>query len=492
MENSKLLERLRYFSAEEIRDFIKFAESPYFNTSAVVVRLLKYLAKYHPELSGPKVRKSLVFKKIYPAKDAYKEKRLNDLATKLFQLSEEFLIFDSFKKQPLARARQEMLAYREHDMVKDYRKAVAKTEALLDSPIQDEDYHAAMYRLHKDVLLHPHTERIREAPRRLRAMLHHLESMIAWSQINAGILTANREKSVDEKYEIKLLSIVKEECSEMIEGSPGLRFLEKFHRVIQTHDFVLAKELSEKFDEVQPCLSIETNKIVLHGLINIFCIKARNGTQETEVHINNLYKSGERTGLILDNEKVSNVTFFNVCTAAAKQRDMIWQNDFFEKYKNLIYPESKQRDTINTTKASLLFLKINKNRQKCSSKDIQNAVALISNFEYQDTIYLYQAKGVMLRLLLLGYLKNKTLKELDYLHSFCHSFEMQLRRDTVWNERRITAHLNLITKIRRISDYICDKKRKNIENFITELQSSPTFTGNWLANVAQEELKLLE
>lgn len=485
MENSKLLERLRYFSAEEMNDFIKFAESPYFNTSAVVVRLLKYLAKYHPELSGPKVRKPLIFKKIYPAKDTYREKRLNDLATKLFQLSEEFLIIDRFKKQPLDRARQEMLACREHDMVKDYRKAVAKTEALLDSPVQDEDYHAALYRLHKDVLLHPHTERIREAPRRLRSMLHHLEGMTVWSHINAGILTANREKGFEENYEIRLLKMVKKEFAETIESNTGLRFIEKFHSAVQTHVFILAKELAESFAEVQSYFNFETNRIILQGLINIFCIKARSGVKETNLLINTLYKNAEKTGLILINGRVSNVTFLNICAAAAKQNDIKWQKTFFNKYQNLIYPKAKQADAQKAAKATILFLQINRSTD---STKIQDAIVLINSFEFQDTTYLFQAKSIILRLLFFSYLTDKNLKKLASLHAFCHAFEMQLRRDTVWSTVKISDYLDFITKAKRLSNYICDNQKQKIETLIQELQSSANFGYEWLVTIAQGEI----
>ena len=100
MNDSKLIQILKTFSVNEIKDFEKFIASPYFSTGRNVEGLYSILKPYHPEFDSPKLDKKTVFKKLFPG-EKYSEMKFKNVTTALTRLAEQFIINESFKNDPL-------------------------------------------------------------------------------------------------------------------------------------------------------------------------------------------------------------------------------------------------------------------------------------------------------------------------------------------------------------------------------------------------------
>lgn len=94
MRKTGLADVLRSFSKEEMKRFIKFADSPYFNTSLATSKLLKEIGKFHPGFEDKGASKEILFEKVYDSRK-YSDTLMRKLISNLLHLSEKFLIIEN-------------------------------------------------------------------------------------------------------------------------------------------------------------------------------------------------------------------------------------------------------------------------------------------------------------------------------------------------------------------------------------------------------------
>lgn len=100
MQKTKLVNIIRTFTDEELKRFIVFVNSPFFNTDKNLVNLSKVLKKYHPEFSSGSLYKKKMFKKIFPGK-IYNDNVMRNLSSGLLRLTEEFLLYKNIRNESL-------------------------------------------------------------------------------------------------------------------------------------------------------------------------------------------------------------------------------------------------------------------------------------------------------------------------------------------------------------------------------------------------------
>jgi hypothetical protein len=91
MKDTKLIQILRTFSNEELKQFEKFISSPYHNSGKNCTPLFKLLRKSYPEFAGDKLTYENLYIKLYPGKKFNKQVMWN-LASAMEKLLTEFLI----------------------------------------------------------------------------------------------------------------------------------------------------------------------------------------------------------------------------------------------------------------------------------------------------------------------------------------------------------------------------------------------------------------
>lgn len=98
MENSKLIDLIRTFSIEEIKDFEKFLASPYFTNGRDLTAYYKFLIKYYPDFNISKFEILRKFFKKSDLTDSKKDSLIRTYNWELLKLGEEFITIDSIKK----------------------------------------------------------------------------------------------------------------------------------------------------------------------------------------------------------------------------------------------------------------------------------------------------------------------------------------------------------------------------------------------------------
>lgn len=108
MQDSKLIEIIRTFSEKEMKSFEKFINSSYFARGRDVSGLYNQLVKFYPLFDSPKLKRTEIFKKLYPG-EVFNEKKLKNITFDLTKLAEQFLVHNSLKTNEIQFER--LLAY---------------------------------------------------------------------------------------------------------------------------------------------------------------------------------------------------------------------------------------------------------------------------------------------------------------------------------------------------------------------------------------------
>lgn len=96
MKDTKLIETLKTFTKDEIRDFEKFVVSPYFNKGRNYMPFLNELKHYYPEFNNEKLTSENVYKTIFPGRRFNKQVMWNQVSG-LEKLAMEFLLHSALK-----------------------------------------------------------------------------------------------------------------------------------------------------------------------------------------------------------------------------------------------------------------------------------------------------------------------------------------------------------------------------------------------------------
>jgi len=97
LSKSNLIQLLKTFSKNEIKEFDKFIRSPFFNNRNEVTKYFTMLKKYYPLFNHQDFSKGKIHTKLYPGKK-YKDNDMRRLSSGLFKLSEDFLALSNFNR----------------------------------------------------------------------------------------------------------------------------------------------------------------------------------------------------------------------------------------------------------------------------------------------------------------------------------------------------------------------------------------------------------
>lgn len=96
MQNSSITKILKNFSKEEIKEFGKFVNSPYFNSSEATALLFEEIKKHYPLFDKKNYSRETLFAAVYGSR-VYSYELLRKLISNLIILSEEFIFINSIR-----------------------------------------------------------------------------------------------------------------------------------------------------------------------------------------------------------------------------------------------------------------------------------------------------------------------------------------------------------------------------------------------------------
>lgn len=97
MKDSRLIEILRTFSKEEMKEFGKFINSPYFGCRKFIINFFGILKKYYPEFKDEDIERRKLFREMYKDKK-YNDGLMRRINSEIIKFALEYLTLRKFKE----------------------------------------------------------------------------------------------------------------------------------------------------------------------------------------------------------------------------------------------------------------------------------------------------------------------------------------------------------------------------------------------------------
>lgn len=343
MRETKLILLLRTFENSELKALDKFIQSPYFNSSEVIIKLWKHLKKYAPKFDAPQLDKEKTFKKIY-SKEAYNDKKLRQLRSRLFKLIEEFLATQQFKKDDLFKRQKLATAYYEKDFYSSFEEATRDMIAEISTKdiLHDGDY-LDLIQLHHQLFFNQRSTKHLPSPpdlwqcsEKLAAFywLRQLKYACEWS-CRRFLSIEKRPKNIDiSPIPSKFLS-------------PQFPLFNFYFNIYTLFNQSIEKgetlffETANVFLSTTDTIPLKEKTPLLLYLLNYCIVCHRKQEQKYLPIFFSLNKVGLETGAFLWKNQLQNAQFLNSVFIGCKLKEFEWVEQFILAYQSKLNPTTK-------------------------------------------------------------------------------------------------------------------------------------------------------
>jgi hypothetical protein len=139
VNNSKLVNILRTFSKNEMKEFEKFILSPFFNRGRNYITFFGELKKFYPSFDNEKMTPEYIYTKMYPGKEFNKQIIWN-MTSQMLNMAEDYLMHVSLKKNRFVKDYQVADEFSERKLAGYFYKKLDDMEAGLDKMGLESNY----------------------------------------------------------------------------------------------------------------------------------------------------------------------------------------------------------------------------------------------------------------------------------------------------------------------------------------------------------------
>lgn len=468
MHNSKCIRLLKILNPKEFKNFPRFIASPYFNSNKQFLPLYKYLSKHYPNFDAPKLTREIAFKKCFPNKK-YSYHIMSNLMSGLATLTEEYLLNIQFQKEQFSKKKTLVKAIGErkdaYDLYEKYHKELV--QEVESRTVSDMAYHQELRELNHDFYYHPTTNRQTIGNKAIQGVMDDLDIFYAQTKLlyllemksRAYLFGEEYKLILDEKAMLEKEGYFRETCPICL---IYLKILKLYEPTENSKEFEVAKNF---FSEQMETIGKRERTIILLHLLN-YCIRWMNkGSLEYAKENLQLYKVGLRFHLLMEENRMAEMTFFNIVGTGIKCKEFKWTKKIILEYKYFLDEEEKE----NATLLSLAALNFAQGKYLLT-------IDLLINHLFDKPFQIISAKSLLLRTYFEQFLKDESYFEL--LIAQTHAFEKYIRRCKDLSPEKSTLRLNFAQFTRRLAIGIFEK---NIpDSLITTLKSNSYSSKQWL------------
>ena len=348
----RLINILKTFSPDEIKNFNKFLLSPFFNTSKIYTKFYNELKKFYPNFKNEKLTSEYVYERLFNGKPFNKQTMWN-LSSGLEKLAEEFLVHSALSKYPHEKSTiildeflMRMLGKHYYKKLKEWEKAAAgyKIDAEeLFNLANLESYKVSFWQHIKGRFGKQAESIFEESQIYIILFLVNIASKI--DSLNtartfrgfsiSSSLAEDFVRNIDFKRIIEISKKNKYRYAGLIEFYYNVIFCtlerenEKYY--INSRNF---------FFKNQKLFSYQKKKDLTAGLTNYCLEKILSGDANFEVELFKLNKFRLKYNIAATvNGKIGKPLYNQIINNAATLKEFKWADSFIEKYTPLLHEE---------------------------------------------------------------------------------------------------------------------------------------------------------
>lgn len=439
MQGSKLLKILKTLSDEEIRRFHKFIRSPYYSYKKHCVPFFEYVRKYHPEYSSGKLSKENVFHHLFPDRQ-FQSQKMRHVMTDLVNLLEEFLVAEQVQKRDFERKKLLRDAYGQRDLYEYFEKSTEEiTKELEALPYRNSFYQYESMKNLDQFFFHPSTKKHLVKENYLEQVDVHLDRFFEVAKLKLAAEMTARSNILSKTYKTQYVDdiLLKSKAREGIELEIDLYG--------KARNLYVNDERKE-FNAALEVFLLNTSKLhhndknlLFHHLLNFTIRKGNSGHQEYLKDSFKLYQIGLSEKILLQNNKMTDAAFTNICAAGVKLQQFDWVAEFIDGYARFMDRGVRE----NAQTLCLAFLYYGKG-------EFEKTDQLISQFQFTNPFYQVRGKLLSARALFELFIQDESYY--DLLISNLLAFSKYMQRNKTFGKHHKEVHLGFISMMKLMAN----------------------------------------
>ncbi|MFT4666802.1 MAG: hypothetical protein ACI8YQ_001418 [Polaribacter sp.] len=459
MRRSQLISVFLELTGVEKRELNKFVASPFFNQRKEVTDLWRYLVDYSKEGSTA-FKKERVFESVFQGKE-FDDKLLRHVSSWLLRCIEEYLAYVEYKSTPVKETLHKARAYKHKKQEKYFQKSIRVGEQQLEKMNPGLEFYYFEYSLKFEQYNYVDS-RNRGIENNLRSMNQALDKYLLMSKLKQACFVNSHQSVFTTKYDFQLVELLLtflENSSYLKE--PSIACYYYCYRAISENNTECFQLLKSTLQQHQYLLAPDDLKYLYFSSIN-FCIRKINtGINEYRREVFDLYKSGLREGLLIENGELSRFTYNNIVSAALAFEEFEWLENFIPDYKPMLDPRHRESNYIYSL-AKLDFTR----------KNYDQAMTLLLQIDERDLLLNADAKIMLVKI----YFERN---EYDALSSLLSSTMVWLGRKKILSYHK-KHYQNFIRFTGRIL-HLTPRDKKAYEKLKKEIQEEKEMgSKDWL------------
>lgn len=373
MHSNIAIELLKTLNENEIKNFGNYLKSPYFNKSKVIIKLFDIITKYRPDYTSSVLKKTNLFKKLYPGNNSYNENTLKTRMAELTSLIRDFMTQVAFEKDNFAKQKflgKELIAKKKYKLAEKI--FTGQIEAINKEEFRDSKS------LENKIIFQKELSRLYSQINGFEKLLetnHHsgkdiiIKSLIELFSVHNTVVTFsnyfNKEKNtnhLDRFFKnFNLVKFLEESEKEKDEYYPFL--IISYHiYLLKTNPgnegifYKLKEQLFKYYNVFNKEQLADIRESILTTLYQDFITKDKKFDEEKH-NLNKFFLKLDAMPVTEEGYLIE-VEFRNIFNTAIGMKDHEWAEDFVNKYHERIHP-SLRENSFNFCMAMIEFGKKN-------------------------------------------------------------------------------------------------------------------------------------
>lgn len=353
MKNTALVDTIKTFSKEELKEFGLFIQSPFNNTNQSVIKLYNQIKILYPDFDEKYLDKKLLFNKSF-GKIVYDDSFMRMTVFRLMELAKEFLVHLNLKRNNLLKETILLDELNNRELNELLAKNIQELDKKIDKQkVKEADTYFAKYKLEyfRNDIKARDTKTITYKDKLNKDLMFEQKSLntffflstLKFFQyfLNQKNFVVNAEGYPDFINEI--LSYL--ENNEDYMKVPALKLYYNMTLLLQTQDdkyfFYLKEFLFEDSDEIS---YIEKFNLIAN-LRNYAQKKFNDGHMEFKAYVIEIVKFSIKKNILITPEGgryISEIRFMLIVWVGIMSNELEWIEKFIKDYINKIEPDKRQ------------------------------------------------------------------------------------------------------------------------------------------------------
>jgi len=477
MQDSRLIELLRTFSAKDRRRFREYVHSPLLNKNRKVRRLCDYILEFAPAFDHPDLDKTRTYQIIFQ-EDGFQELRINNVISDLLQRLYDYLAFLKYESQPVLQKQllvEELLDREIHGQVE---RMVRRYRQLREQE-PDQSY-AFFHKAHSYFELldrYSLTKGRRGYDENLQHKNDALDQYYLCNKLRIACDMVSRNIVVQAGYKCHHLEELLrryEADEQQLQSLPALQVYYKTYQMLTCDSSEgYYRELKALLANYMHLFPRRELNFLYRYVLNYAVRQINIGKGHYYRELLEVYKLLLDKEIIFENGYLTQWSYINIITAGIRLKEYTWTEQFIHRYKERLLPD--ERKNVYTYNLAAFYFE---------KRDYDKALQQLHDVEFTDTSYHLGAKIIQLKSFF-------ELDETEAFFSLVEAFRKYILRNREISDYRKRANHHFLRLAQQIyqlrleqdllAPAIVQKKREQISRRLQQL--SLIANKGWLLEV---------